>query len=180
MAEVVLLMLSAPSLRLASGLAVAGEMAEAPVVRAGTDRSHLAAHRKPSLLFALLPNSPMSRKKEGEARSRGTAPLTPVARRPRIRESGPPHRFPGDKTMRILKWYLAFALLAAGRLHAQQSVDDLIAKYAQRIGGAERLHSIQSVRRIGKFYGGGGFEARLTNENKRPNKVREEFEFGGM
>jgi photosystem II stability/assembly factor-like uncharacterized protein len=82
--------------------------------------------------------------------------------------------------MRILNWSFAVALIVASSLHAQQSVDELVARYAQRIGGADRLHSIQSVRRIGKFYGGGGFEARLTNENKRPNKVRDEFEFGGM
>jgi hypothetical protein len=82
--------------------------------------------------------------------------------------------------MRTLNWSFAVLLVAASNLHAQQGVDDLVAKYAQRVGGADRLHSVQSVRRIGKFYGGGGFEARLTNENKRPNKVREEFEFGGM
>src|ERR1019366_6222 len=40
--------------------------------------------------------------------------------------------------------------------------------------------AIQSVRRSGKFYGGGGFEAEVTYENKRPNKVREEITFGGM
>jgi len=75
--------------------------------------------------------------------------------------------------MRTLNWSFAVLLVAASNLHAQQGVDDLVAKYAQRVGGADRLHSVQSVRRIGKFYGGGGFEARLTNENKRPNKVRE-------
>ena len=36
------------------------------------------------------------------------------------------------------------------------------------------------MRRIGKFYGGGGFEAEVTYENKRANKVREETTFGGM
>ena len=37
-----------------------------------------------------------------------------------------------------------------------------------------------SVRKHGKVYGGGGFEAVVTNENRRPNKVREEFTFGGL
>jgi hypothetical protein len=81
--------------------------------------------------------------------------------------------------MRRLLLSLAASLLGAATLHAQ-TVDELVAKYARRIGGAERLQSIQSVRRTGKFYGGGGFEAKITNENKRPNKVREEFGFGGM
>ena len=44
----------------------------------------------------------------------------------------------------------------------------------------ERLRAVQSVRKSGKLYGGGGFEAVVTNENRRPNKVREEFTFGGM
>ena len=73
-----------------------------------------------------------------------------------------------------------FALLVvAAPLHSQ-TVDEIIAKYQQRIGGADRMQAIQSVRRTGKFYGGGGFEAQVKNENKRPNKVREEFAFGGM
>ena len=71
-------------------------------------------------------------------------------------------------------------LFSAATLHAQQTADDIIAKYAQRVGGVDRLHAIQSLRRTGKFYGGGGFEAQVKNENKRPNKVREEFVFGGM
>ena len=61
-----------------------------------------------------------------------------------------------------------------------QSIDDIIARYQQRIGGAQKIAAIQSVRRTGKFMGGGGFEANVKNENKRPNKVREEFAFGGM
>ena len=81
--------------------------------------------------------------------------------------------------MRLLLHSLAASLLGAATLHAQ-TVDELVAKYAQRVGGTDRIQAIQSVRRIGKFYGGGGFEAKITNENKRPNKVREEFTFGGM
>jgi len=60
------------------------------------------------------------------------------------------------------------------------TADEIIARYTNRIGGAERLRGVQSVRRHGKFYGGGGFEAEITYENRRPNKVREEFTFGGL
>src|SRR5690242_3241356 len=60
------------------------------------------------------------------------------------------------------------------------TADEIIARYTNRIGGAERLRAVQSVRRHGKFYGGGGFEAEITYENRRPNKVREEFTFGGL
>ena len=56
-----------------------------------------------------------------------------------------------------------FALmLPCAALRAQQTADEVIAKYAERIGGLEHIHGIQSVRRTGKFYGGGGFEARIV------------------
>ncbi len=76
----------------------------------------------------------------------------------------------------------AVFLAASSRAVAQglPTADEIIARYAQRIGGLDRLRAIQSVRKTGKLYGGGGFEAVVTNENRRPNKVREEFTFGGM
>ena len=83
---------------------------------------------------------------------------------------------------RFVRPVLALLLFVAGRGSAQATLtaDEIIARYAQRIGGADRMRAIQSVRRSGKFFGGGGFEAEVTNENKRPNKVREEITFGGM
>ena len=81
--------------------------------------------------------------------------------------------------MQILSTPCLALLLLPLALHAQTG-DELVAKYAQRIGGLERVHAIQSLRRSGKLYGGGGFEAVVRNENKRPNRVREEFTFGGM
>jgi len=74
---------------------------------------------------------------------------------------------------------LALLLLAAP-LQSQQTAEDIIAKYQQRVGGQERIQAIQTLRRTGRFYGGGGFEATVFYENKRPNQVREEFSFGGM
>ena len=38
----------------------------------------------------------------------------------------------------------------------------------------------QAFAEIGKFNGGGGFEAKVVEENKRPNMVRQEFSFQGM
>ena len=71
-------------------------------------------------------------------------------------------------------------LLVTAPLRSQQTADDIIAKYLQRVGGLERIQSAHSLRRTGKFYGGGGFEAEVRYENKRPNLVREEFVLGGM
>src|SRR4029078_12957127 len=80
-----------------------------------------------------------------------------------------------------MRLVLSFALLvAASSAAAAQSVDDIIARYVQHVGGADNLRAIQTLRRSGKFYGGGGFEAQVRNESKRPNKIREELTFGGM
>src|SRR5436305_69418 len=74
---------------------------------------------------------------------------------------------------------IAAAPLTVGG-QATPTADEIIARYTNRVGGAERLRAVQSVRRHGKYYGGGGFEAEITYENRRPNKVREEFTFGGL
>src|SRR6185436_18506278 len=55
-----------------------------------------------------------------------------------------------------------------------------ITKYVQKIGGIEKLQAIKTMRATGKFIGGGGFEAVVVQENKRPNMVREEFQLMGM
>ena len=71
---------------------------------------------------------------------------------------------------------------APGHARAQSlpTADDIISRYVQRVGGAQRLRALVSVRRYGKFYGGGGFEAQIAYASKRPNMVREEFTFGGL
>jgi hypothetical protein len=63
---------------------------------------------------------------------------------------------------------------------AAQTADDIIAKYLKTVGGMEKIQAVKTLRRSGKFTGGGGFEAAVLQENKRPNKVREEFSLQGM
>lgn len=63
---------------------------------------------------------------------------------------------------------------------AAQSADSLIARYLQSTGGLARITAVTTLRRTGKFTGGGGFEATVVQENKRPNSVREEFSLQGM
>ncbi len=75
---------------------------------------------------------------------------------------------------------LTLAVPASASAQATPSADEIITCYVRRIGGAERLRAVQSVRKSGRFYGGGGFEAVVTNEYRRPHEVREEFTFGGM
>jgi hypothetical protein len=81
--------------------------------------------------------------------------------------------------MRNVVLSLAGLALCATPLPAQ-TADDIIAKYLKTVGGMERIQAVSTLRRAGKFTGGGGFEAVVLQENKRPNKVREEFSLQGM
>ncbi len=74
---------------------------------------------------------------------------------------------------------VAALALCAAPLSAQ-TADSLIAKYIQASGGMAHMQALQSLRRTGKFTGGGGFEAVVVQENKRPNSVRDEFSIQGM
>jgi len=82
--------------------------------------------------------------------------------------------------MKRLAYLVLLAAFAVPRVAQAQSVDSLIAKYIQASGGMARIQALQTVRRTGKFTGGGGFEAVVVQENKRPNSVREEFSIQGM
>lgn len=70
-------------------------------------------------------------------------------------------------------------MLLAPPLSAQ-TLDSILSRYIKAIGGMERIQAVQSLRRTGKFTGGGGFEATVVQENARPNRVREEFSLQGM
>src|SRR2546430_4140691 len=69
---------------------------------------------------------------------------------------------------------LAAFVLCAAPLSAQNA-DSLIAKYVQASGGMARIQALQTLRRTGKFTRGGGFEAVVAAENKRPHSARDEF-----
>ncbi len=81
--------------------------------------------------------------------------------------------------MRKLLLALAAPLLLAAPARAQ-TADEIVAKFIKTVGGMERIQAVKSLRRTGRFNGGGGFEADLVEENKRPNLVRQEFQIQGM
>ena len=60
------------------------------------------------------------------------------------------------------------------------TAEDIVSRYIQRVGGMQRIQAVKSLRRSGKFIGGGGFEAEVLQENKRPAMVRQEFIIQGM
>ena len=70
-------------------------------------------------------------------------------------------------------------LAFATTLHAQ-TADDIINNYIKTIGGMQKIEAIKTLRRTGRFQGGGGFQAAIREENKRPNLVRQEFTFQGL
>ena|SRR5436190_1212358 len=73
----------------------------------------------------------------------------------------------------------ALCALAALRLDAQ-TADEIVSKYIKTIGGMDKLQAVQTIRESGKFTGGGGFEARVVEEKKRPDDIRQEFQIQGM
>ena len=60
-----------------------------------------------------------------------------------------------------------------------QTVDEVIAKNIQAKGGLEKLKSVRSVRTTAKF-SQGAIRVEYRQENKRANKVREEYVIQGL
>lgn len=81
--------------------------------------------------------------------------------------------------MRKLLLALAAPLLLSAHATAQ-TADEIVAQFVKTVGGMERIQAVKSLRRTGRFNGGGGFEAVLVEENRRPNLVRQEFSVQGM
>jgi hypothetical protein len=61
-----------------------------------------------------------------------------------------------------------------------QTLDDVVTHYLKALGGLDKIQAVKSLRRTGKFIGGGGFEGVIVQENKRNASVREEFLLQGM
>jgi len=88
---------------------------------------------------------------------------------------------PAMELSRFVRFFLpvlaAFTLfsLSAGA----QTVDEVIAKNVQAHGGLDKLKAVRSVRTTAKF-SQGSFRAEFRQENKRADKVREEFIIQGL
>ena len=75
---------------------------------------------------------------------------------------------------------VALSMLLVSSVLSAQTADEIINKYIATIGGADKIAAVTTLKRSGKFIGGGGFEAVITQENKRPDKVREDFMLQGL
>lgn len=61
-----------------------------------------------------------------------------------------------------------------------QTAEEIINKYIKTVGGMDKIQAVKTLRRTGKFIGGGGFEAAILEENKRQKMVRQEFIVQGL
>ena len=80
----------------------------------------------------------------------------------------------------LLPALLVGLLFAAPLPAADPTADEIIAGYVAKIGGMDKLQAVKTLKKTGKFTGGGGFEARIAEENKRENMIRQEFTLQGM
>lgn len=68
----------------------------------------------------------------------------------------------------------------AGPVAAQMSVDEIIAKHLEAIGGMDKLKAVKTVRMTGTMTVGPGIEAPVVMELKRPSSMRLDFTVQGM
>lgn len=61
-----------------------------------------------------------------------------------------------------------------------QTAEEIVANYIKTVGGMDKIQAVQTLRRSGKYIGGGGFEAAILEENKRRGMVRQEFSIQGL
>jgi len=90
----------------------------------------------------------------------------------------PPLTSKFTKVWKVLQPVFLLFVVTAGVTGAQ-TVDEIIAKNIQARGGLEKLKAVKSLRTTVKF-SDGSFRAQFRQENKRPEKVREEFIVQGM
>jgi hypothetical protein len=74
----------------------------------------------------------------------------------------------------------AAPLLAQAPAAAPPSADEIVGRYVEKVGGIAKIEAVKTLKRSGKFRGGGGFEATFVQLNKRPDFVREEITYQGM
>jgi hypothetical protein len=79
---------------------------------------------------------------------------------------------------RVLLMLAGLALLTTTA--SAQTAEEIVAKYIKTVGGADKIQAVKTLRKMGTYNGGGGFEAPILEENKRNNLVREEFSLQGL
>ena len=88
-------------------------------------------------------------------------------------------RFVGGIALSVASGAAAVHAQSAGAPPAK-SADEIIAGYVKTIGGMEKLEAIKTLKKSGRYTSGGGLEAKVVEESKRPEMVRQEFVLQGM
>ncbi|MBA2305591.1 MAG: hypothetical protein H0W08_23570 [Acidobacteria bacterium] len=79
------------------------------------------------------------------------------------------------------KGILAFVIgMALATPAASQTVDEIIAKNIEALGGIEKIRAVKTVRMTGQMTVGPGMEAPIVMELKRPNAMRLDITVQGM
>ena len=82
--------------------------------------------------------------------------------------------------MKIKSIFLGSVLiLIGGGILYSQSIDDILGKYYETVGGLDRLRTVKSMKETGKYIvvAQGGWEMSMTMWYKAPNKSRTEWSF---
>ena len=82
----------------------------------------------------------------------------------------------------MLKGIVAFVIgmAALATPAAAQTVDEIIAKHLEALGGMEKLKAVKTVRMTGRMTVGPGIEAPVVMEIKRPNAMRMDITVQGI
>jgi hypothetical protein len=79
------------------------------------------------------------------------------------------------------RFLLGMAALALAAMPVSaQTAEEIVAHYIKTVGGMDKIQAVQTLRRTGRFQGGGGYEAGILEENKRKGMVRQEFSVQGL
>ena len=76
--------------------------------------------------------------------------------------------------------FVGAVLLASAFVAYAQTADELVQKNIQAKGGLDKIKALNSIRMTGKLDAGGGVVGIVTQENRRPNQLRETFTLQGM
>lgn len=80
--------------------------------------------------------------------------------------------------MKIKNIFLGSVLiLISGGILYSQSVDEILGKYYEAMGGLDRLRTVKSMKKMGKYIvvAQGGWEMSMTMWYKTPNKIKTEW-----
>jgi outer membrane lipoprotein-sorting protein len=77
---------------------------------------------------------------------------------------------------------LLLVLAAGSRVPAAEapSLDDIVAKHVEALGGIDNVRAIRSVRMSGRVTASGGRHALIVREIQKPGRVRTEFTYQGV